>query len=390
LDTTHLRPAFGKRVSKIERHLALDGSSIDCVLEVGSLSNSTGSVPIARLRFEVQDGSPFRLFDLIDELRRTVGLRIAVVEPEERGYVSFTPAGPRVVRSGRIELAPLMSREAAYARILRSCVDHWTGNELAAVEARLPEGVHQMRVALRRLRAAISVFKGLMPVAREIWVKEQVRWLARVLGQAREWDVFLADTLAPVEAQLAREPSFDGLRDHAAKKRGDGYRALAASVSSDRYTDLLIELYSWIALLEAAPPMADADHDIVSFAAEKGGRLTAKVLRQGRDLANASAEQHHELRLQLKKLRYASEFFRSLIPSKQFHATVTLIAQLQEMLGTGNDLEVARALLARISDPKTARAEGLLLGWYASAAHGRSRDLQRKWQKFVGSKPIWR
>jgi CHAD domain-containing protein len=390
LDTTHLRAAFGKRVSKVERRLALDGSLVDCVFEVGTLSNSSQTMPIARLRFAVQDGSPFRLFDLIDELRQTVALRIAVQEPEERGYASFTQAGPQIIRAESIDLMPQMSREAAYAKILRSCIEHWTGNEVAAVEARLPEGVHQMRVALRRLRAAISVFKGLMPVPREIWVKEQVRWLAGTLGRAREWDVFLDNTMAPVEAHFTDEPGLAMLRERASSRRDEGYRGLGAAVASERYTDLLIELFGWIALLDAAAPMAAAGDDIATFAAEKGQRLTARALRQGRDLVTASVEQRHELRLQLKKLRYAGEFFRSLIPSKHFAVTLSLVGQLQGILGEGNDLAVARDLLAKIGEPGTARAEGLLLGWHAAAGSLKGADLHHKWQKFEGARSIWR
>lgn len=390
LDTTHWRAAFGKRVSKVERRLALDGSSVECVFEVGTLNSASGSVPVARLRFAVTDGSPRRLLDLIDELRRTVALRFAVLEPEERGYASFTQAGPQIIRAEPIELRPQMSREAAYAWILRCCIDHWTGNELAAVEARMPEGVHQMRVALRRLRAALSVFKGLMPVPREIWVKEQVRWLARALGHAREWDVFLGDTLAPVEAHFANEPGLAMLRKRACTHRDEGYRGLAKAVASERYTDLLIELYGWIALLDAAPPEAPAGNDIATFAVEKGQRLTARALRQGRHLMAAPVEQRHELRLQLKKLRYAGEFFRSLIPSKHFNTTLGLVGQLQGILGEGNDLAVARELLTKIGEPATARAEGLLLGWHAATGCRQGADLHHKWQKFAGAKSIWR
>lgn len=393
-EAAELRPVFSRRVSCVERHLALDGAHVICVMEVGELSNLTGSVPIARLHFSQAHGQPFRLFELIRDLRKSIGLRLVTTEQAELGYLRLTEAGHRTVRAGRLELAPQMSREAALAAILRSCLGHWLGNEPVIAERGQPDGVHQMRVALRRLRAALSLFRGTMPVAREAWVKSEVKFLAQLLGGGREWDVFLGNTLPPVEAEFADEPGLVTLRRTAENFRDEAYKAINAALGSERYTILLLELYAWVAELQQAPAVAVPGEDIAAFASDKGKRRTAKILRAGRDLSQISVERRHEIRLELKKLRYTGEFFLSLLPSRRVGRTLALVADLQELLGEGNDIATARGLLSRLgtreSGAETIFARGLILGWHAGTAHDRGRRLDRHWRDFADTKSTWR
>jgi triphosphatase len=393
-DPAALRPVFSRRVSCVERHLALDGANAICVMEVGELSNLAGSVPIARLHFSQAEGQPFRLFGLVREIRKSIALRLVTTEQAELGYLRLTEAGHRLIRSGRLELAPQMSREAALAAILRSCLVHWLANEPVVTQGRRPDGVHQMRVALRRLRAALSLFRGLMPVAREGWVKAEVKWLAQLLGGGREWDVFLGATLPPVEAEFESEPGLTTLRRTAEALREDAYEAIEAAIESERYTVLLLELYAWVAELQQAPAVAAPGEDIAAFATDKGRKRTAKILRAGRDLNQVTVERRHEIRLELKKLRYTGEFFLSLLPSRRVGRTLALVADLQELLGEGNDIATARGLLARLAaheeSAHTALAQGLILGWHAGSSHDRSRRLDRQWRDFAETKSVWR
>src|SRR3546814_14860886 len=93
-----------------------------------------------------------------------------------------------------------MTADDALAAVLGACLRHWSANEAAAIDGSDPEGVHQMRVGLRRFRSALTVFGDLLPAAQLAWLQEEAKWALNALGSARDWDVFLADLRAPLEA----------------------------------------------------------------------------------------------------------------------------------------------------------------------------------------------
>ena len=111
-----------------------------------------------------------------------------------------------------------------------------------------------MRVALRRLRSALGLFRDLMPADQYEFLGGEVKWLAGELGNARNWDVFLADLLAPVEEALDRDKPTEALHRAALASRAKGYEQARAAILSPRYTVLLLRLGGWLefALLEAA------------------------------------------------------------------------------------------------------------------------------------------
>ena len=100
--------------------------------------------------------------------------------------------------------------DRAIQAILRSCLQHWCANEAAALDGSDPEGVHQMRVALRRLRSAFSVFGRLIDPAQRAWLSDEAKTIVNGLGPARDWDVFLAELLAPVRAARQDDAGLSG------------------------------------------------------------------------------------------------------------------------------------------------------------------------------------
>ena len=105
---------------------------------------------------------------------------------------------------------------------MRNCLSHTVLNEAAALKGEDPEGIHQMRVALRRLRSALGLFRDLMPADQYEFLASEVKWLAGELGNARNWDVFLADLLAPVEEALERDKPTEALHRAALASRAKG------------------------------------------------------------------------------------------------------------------------------------------------------------------------
>src|SRR3546814_10017263 len=119
-----------------------------------------------------------------------------------------------------------MTADDALAAVLGACLRHWSANEAAAIDGSDPEGVHQMRVGLRRFRSALTVFGDLLPAAQLAWLQEEAKWALNALGSARDWDVFLADLLAPLEAARPGDADLAALRGAARDRQAQAYRQI--------------------------------------------------------------------------------------------------------------------------------------------------------------------
>jgi CHAD domain-containing protein len=134
-----------------------------------------------------------------------------------------------------VKLAKNASVDKAVAVVFAACLKHWTANEAAALSGLDPEGIHEMRVALRRMRSALADFREIIPVAQVVWLKRETKWLITSLGVARDWDVFLSELLAPVEAARPKDTGLAELREGSRGGKGDG---LCRSAQGDSVTTL--------------------------------------------------------------------------------------------------------------------------------------------------------
>jgi len=396
-----LQAVFDSTIERTTRLLRpSDDSRIRLELEVGRLRGLAGELPIARLDVGLESGSPHRLFDFVRELQRSVPLRLATQTDGERGYALVAGAEPRALRAAPIDIDPEMTVDGTLERVIRACLDHLIGNEPAVLDARLPEGVHQMRVAMRRLRSGLSLFRKVLPEAQDRWIRDETRWLAGVLGAARDWDVFLTETLPPAIAALPGQPGFEQLRRLADVERAEAYDRMLAALRSERYALLLVELRAW---LEASgwreQRVSEHSADLFVPIGAVAGRLIEarrrKTLKRGSDLGELSPAARHEARKDVKKLRYAFEFFHNLYSGKKVKRFSRDLSKLQEGLGRLNDAETARRLLARLAERDGGRAAdavlaaGLVTGWYAALAERSVGKLGKAWTHLHERKPFW-
>ena len=302
-------------------------------------------------------------------------------------------SAPPVARAREVPLAADTPACQAAAMVLRGCHAQWLGNE-QAVRSRDAEGVHQMRVALRRLRAALVLFRGMAPPARLETLDAEVKWLAGLLGAARDWDVFLETTLTPLLEERRGELSLLELRQTIDALRGTAYDGVLAALESARYTAMASE----VAML--AGDIRDFgqgdDRPILDLARHALDRRYTKLLRRGRRLEKLDAEQRHRLRIQLKKLRYCTDFFRCIFPDKRRRAFSKELGRLQDLFGALNDAATAERLVRSLAGGgageaqlEAARAGGLIIGWHAAEAHRGRAGLVKQWRRLVGAKPFW-
>jgi CHAD domain-containing protein len=214
-----------------------------------------------------------------------------------------------------------------------------------------------MRVGLRRLRAAISVFKELAQDSRTQAIKAELKWLTEQLGPARDFDVFVRESVAPLSEDRHGAAEIHVLKQDLEARRDAGFARAKATLESGRYRKIALEVALWLAGGEWSAnlsPLSEArrKRPAAAFAAETLTERTNKIVKQLRNLEKLDVLQRHRLRIAVKKLRYATEFFESLFTGSVAEARQKRLGktlkELQDALGKLNDIGVQQKLAAEI------------------------------------------
>ena len=300
-------------------------------------------------------------------------------------------------RPGKIRLDPATALDDTFATILRGCFGHLLQSLPAAGDGRDVEGVHQLRVALRRLRAAFDLMRAAGPLNKLEALRAEAKWLAQNLSAARDWDIFQGATLPTIAKACPAIAGFDALGEAAEKRRSAAYGKVRHVLAERRTSLFLLVLGGWIEARgwrsDFAPEaLGQLAEPAVNFARRVLSEQYAKVLKRGRHLKTLEAEERHRLRLAVKKLRYVSEFLLPLYgqrkPTRRF---ARKLAELQEELGGYNDMAVTASLLATIgaSSADSGTAAAAIAGWQAHAMVGVEPRLRDSWSEFVKAKLPW-
>ena len=298
-------------------------------------------------------------------------------KPSATGVIR--PARRRAAKAGKVVLRQEMTAAVAFAAIARACLEHFLRNEARILEQHDTEALHQARVALRRLRSALSIHRAMLSGRRYDGVVRELRWLAAELGGARDLDVLL-------------ERAGPGpLAERLAGARAEAYASVEATLRSRRARHLMTDLAEWITAgaWRTDPEHADLrDFPVRAFAAGALDRFRKRVNKRGRNLAKLGDEARHKLRKSAKKLRYGAEFFGGLYPGKPRRKRfLAALEALQDELGALNDLRVADELLVRLGLTGDREARRLLCSdgkpeLLAAAA--------RRHARLLDIKPFWR
>lgn len=381
----------GAEVARRTKLVERGGSAIEIALDFGRLTASGRDQPLAELELELKRGGPGPLFELADELLAALPLGLSARSKAERGLELATGAGPAAVKAGQADYPADASVEAALAAFCRAAAIHAAGNIAAIAEAGDPEGVHQMRVALRRLRSAFGLFsKDLSPPARE--VDAMAKSVLKALGEARDLDVFCDETLPPLLAGApeARMEEMEALAAMAESSRREARAAARRLAGGPALARLVVALH---ALAEDGPLLeADADDPVADIAPPLLDKRLRKALKRGKAYARLGWEDRHKVRIAVKKLRYALDFFASLHGGKQSRAFARRMSRLQDDMGAANDAHVAQELAAKIAagDILAMRGAAFVAGWQARALGEGEKELVAAWKAFRRQKPFWR
>ena len=389
-----LGPVFATDFTRTSLRLGFaDGSLAELCLDSGEIRSGRRASAISEAELELLAGSSARLYELALELAERVPLRLGHASKAERGYALAHGLPARPVKAAALELDQDGSVAAAFATIVRSCMAHLQANETGFLAGKDPEYLHQVRVALRRMRACFSLFQPVIPQPAFAPVTDRLREQNAALGRARDWDVFVHEMLRALRAQRADEAAVAAFARRCVRLGRAHLRAAQGAVASNGWQRLWLELGRLLADTAWHQQQAELALPAGGFAASLLQQRAATLKKRGKRLQQLDAAGRHRLRIAAKKLRYAAEFFAALFPKRRVRPYVQSLAAMQEVLGGLNDAATLLRLLpeamagARAPD---ARVAGMIQGWSAAATHLQLDALGRAWDRWRRQKPFWK
>lgn len=396
-----LVPLFRTEVERRALELApAPGTRIEAAIDHGRIASSGNhaSEPISEVELELKGGAATSLYDVALDLLAVAPVRLAWASKAERGYrlAEATPAPDDAVHAGPVELAATMSGDEALRRVGLACLDHLLRNE-PAVLAGSCEGIHQMRVAVRRLRAVLSAFARLLPRDQRRAASDELRWLANALSPARNLDVFRQALLVPAQRALPDSHGIAVLAAAAERRRGTACARAVRAVRSRRYTALLLRLLRWFdgcgwRVDKRSAKLRGPIGPVAARVLERRRRVAG---RRGRGFAHQSPEERHRLRIALKKLRYALELLAALYDGADVEGFGKRLKRLQDDLGDANDLRVAHHIVAELAGDgeeagEIAAAGAAVLRWHEERLVQRQPKLHARLDALLKAEPFWR
>jgi triphosphatase len=347
-----LDAVFSTHVHRTVVPLRPGNSRVELALDEGHIRAGLYSTPLAEVELELKSGSIGDLFKAARSVAELVPARLALKTKSEQGYGLIADQPTAAVSASKIALPPKATLATAFQVTARSVLHHVAANE-PAVLAGLPEGIHQMRVGVRRLRAAISVFSDLIGCPQTDAIRQDLKWLAGKLGPVRDLDVFLNTR---VKRLSAAEPPIAGLADLVGEldyRRAVAAEAAKAAIASSRYRLLIFSALEWIE--DGAWLKRRSMHNgrrAKTFAVDLFARRIAKAKKRAKDIRHLNVHDRHKLRIAMKKLRYSIYFFESLFDDKASAKALsrykTALASLQDNLGALNDIAVHQKMATKI------------------------------------------
>lgn len=385
-----LKKLFSTEVQRTSRIVKEGSDRIEISLDHGEIVAGAHRKPIDELELELKGGDAGRLFTLAHRFAADAVLRLSFESKAERGYRLATGETPAAQNGEAVHIPGDITGADAFARVMHACLAQICGNADLLRETRNPEALHQLRVGLRRLRAALVTFKPILPGKTRSRMAAEIKWMGGELDTARDLDVFIDNN-----ARSAKEKGEEDARSHAlvdrlgAAQTASYDRALEA-VNSKRFAMLVLNCSEWVetgswrrSRDKKAAGLRDGAASALACTAL--GRLTRRLRKAGKHMATLDPPARHQARIQAKKLRYAAEFFAETfgrhvkIRRGKFIAS---LAKLQDALGDLNDLTVGHRTLLEVTGEDTARGSG--------DKDEDDSDETRLLQRAVGSYKDWR
>jgi inorganic triphosphatase YgiF len=341
-----LRPVVRSKVQRTSWRLRRGGTAIRVDFDEGEIEGGDNAQRLCELELELLDGEAAELLATARQIADEVPMRVGVLSKAERGFALADGTLSRVNKAVPLAVDRGMTVGDAFAVIVHACIRHYRLNEPLVIATQAPAVLHQARVAMRRLRSAFALFRPAVADGEYARLREELRWFTSQLGDARNLDVYLERKLQERERRALMS------------RRKHAYRQVIAAMESQRLRDLLLDLVGWLAVGDWRSNKK-AGRPIAPYAVKRLDKLWATIAGPAAQIRRMDEEPRHQLRIQVKKLRYAVEFLRGVFPgdTKKQKRFAGAVEGLQEALGKLNDLATARTLALADGNPPVGESD---------------------------------
>jgi triphosphatase len=386
-----LRPQFVSRIRRTRHLIEQDASEIEVAIDEGEIVSSARQCPVSEVELELKRGEVASLFRLARTLAATVPLRLAVKTKAERGFELVEGVAPTVEKATPVIVPPDVTSEDAFRVIARNCLRQIIVNEPGMCSGKA-DALHQVRIGLRRLRAAISLFADLVTGSDLDRIKAELEWITKELGPARDLDVFAVEVLRPLQEAHPQDDDMAELHRSYGERRAAAYTQAAGSIRSDRFRTALLDIAEWVEIgpwtrLDDPDRVAERNRPAAKHAMKELRRLRKRVKGWGADMDELSVSQLHRLRIRTKRLRYGTEFFSATFTGKKAakrrKKSLEALKDLQDALGNLNDLAMRHTLV-------TGESTGHEFVSYEAHADKLLDTAKDAHKRFVRAKAFWK
>lgn len=372
------------------RRMEAESGPVRLVLRHGNLRCVAAEAPVARL---LLSGPAAEVLSLTEALAQDLPLLPAIAGLAETARALSRQERPRPRRLGPPDLHDSGTVEEALSLAIAHLAEVMVVQAARVRREDGPEGVHQCRVATRRLRSCLKQFRPVLDGTELRALDAMLRDFAGAMGDARDLDVFLMDLGADLAAAAGPgERRLEALLRTAKGRREAAYAKLRAMLEGPEFRRL-VWFATRLALLrqwgsEARPEAATPLH---AFAVTTLAHRWKRLRKKGRDIESLGADALHEIRLEAKRMRYAAELFAPLWPGKAARRFVRRLSRVQDALGIANDTHVARTLVAGLGGRGGAGpwAVGLAEGFALARGAGVREKALKSWARLQRTDIFW-
>lgn len=380
------RTALLRRIFIVENERKIwNRDGIEIALDRGRIVAGDRVAAFCEVELERKDGPLAALFDIARKIDAVAPARINVLSKAERGYRLLGPIA-EAVKASPIPMTAETSTAESFRAVAGACLAHFHRNVPVvldqAADPANAAALHQARVAIRRLRSALSIYKPVLAGDRAATrFKRELRWLAGKMGPVREIDVL-------IESAKSRE-----VLERLVKARSNAFAPAAGALRSKRCRTAMLDLAEWLAIgdwLSHPEGVERREEPVAEFAPRALNRRRKILKKRGKNLAVLDDDARHEARKAAKKMRYAADFFTALYSSKRQRHRIDRclhpLEALQDLLGQLNDIATAPAVAERIGLADIPEGHALI-------GKGDKSDLlaaaAKRMEKFENAKRYW-
>ena len=389
-----LEPVFVTDIRRTTWLLHLeDNTVVEIAIDEGSIAAGSAREPVSELELELKAGCIGPMYRLAAELQARVPLWISPESKASRGWHLRTgqAEGGQLAQTPKLER--LVRAAVAFHEILGGTMGHLMANIGATLRGD-PEGLHQMRIAIRESRAVLQLFERHLEASTTGSFNTGLRRFGEIFGAARDWDVFCLETLPAAMADLPGE-RLEDLNRVAEVERQFSHAVVADCVRGHAFTAMVLGLAIWTETGATQPSTLGDERmgkPLRTLAPLLLKRAAHKAKQRGRHAARLSVPKRHEWRKSLRKLWFDVESLAGLYHPNAVKIYRRRCDALEEILGVANDAVVTRRLarsLVSAIRPDLAKPMHALTRWSQRRAHKALKGLKPALKDFRAAPTFW-